>query len=535
LRRRCAASKIDLVMPIRRYLRDAAVFAPCYMALDWASYIAPLGPFNITPWNPQPALAIAWMLLGGLHHAPVVLATVFCADVLIRHAPGGYAITLLTAAALTTGYCAIAWALRTLPRLDRRLRSMRDLTLFAVTVVAGSGLAGALFVGILKAAALLPAQSFLEAWLRFWLGDAVGILVTAPLLIVAADTQRRASLGALARRPETFAQVLVLVGILWLIFDGLGGDPSRHFYLLFVPLIWIAVRGGMNGAVVAMAIVQLGVVAGIHHDTATALPVAELQALVATLSLTGLFLGVMVDERQRAAEAYRQTLRLAAAGEMAGAIAHEVNQPLTALSNYGEAALMMLARGGADLSAVPATVGKMLAEAERASEVVRRLRDFFRMGATRLETVPMEELLASIRRIGRQVIGVRSVVLDIGSEPGLPPLYIDRLQIELVMRNLIANAVEALQAAGQPGARVNVQAGRDGGGHVRVVVADNGPGLEPALRDIVFEPFVSGKPTGLGLGLAISRAIAEAHGGSLDAHAADHGEFHLVLPCAPSH
>jgi signal transduction histidine kinase len=68
-----------------------------------------------------------------------------------------------------------------------------------------------------------------------------------------------------------------------------------------------------------------------------------------------------------------------------------------------------------------------------------------------------------------------------------------------------------------------------------VVVADNGPGLEPALRDIVFEPFVSGKPTGLGLGLAISRAIAEAHGGSLDAHAADHGEFHLVLPCAPSH
>ena len=518
-------------MSIARYLRDAAVFAPCYVALDWASYIAPLGPFNITPWNPQPALAIAWMLLGGLHHAPVVLATVFCADLLVRHAPGGYAITLLTALALTIGYSAIAWTLRNLPRFDRRLRSMRDLTLFVVTVVAGTALAGGLFVGILKAGGLLPAPSFLEAWVRFWLGDAVGILVTAPLLILAADTERRAALSALARRPETVAQVLVLLATLWLIFEIAGGDPSRHFYLLFVPLIWIAARGGMNGAVVAMAIVQLGVVAGIHHDGAVTFPVLDLQALVATLSLTGLFLGVMVDERQRAAEGYRQTLRLAAAGEMAGAIAHEVNQPLTALSNYGEAALMMLARGGTDLGAVPATVTKMLAEAERASEVVRRLRDFFRMGTPRLETVSMDELLGSIRRIGPQAIGVRNVVLEVGAEPDLPPLYIDRLQIELVLRNLIANAVEALHAAGQTGARINVQAGRDGSEHVRVVVTDNGPGLGPEVQESVFEPFVSGKPTGLGLGLAISRAIAEGHGGSLDARAADHGEFHLVLPC----
>jgi signal transduction histidine kinase len=116
----------------------------------------------------------------------------------------------------------------------------------------------------------------------------------------------------------------------------------------------------------------------------------------------------------------------------------------------------------------------------------------------------------------------------------LPPLYIDRLQIELVLRNLIANAVEALDAAGQTGARINVQAGRDGSEHVRVVVTDNGPGLGAEVQRSVFEPFVSGKPTGLGLGLAISRAIAEGHGGSLDARAASHGEFHLVLPCVQS-
>lgn len=518
-------------MSATRYLRDAAVFAPCYIALDWASYIAPLGPFNITPWNPQPALAIVWMLLGGLHHAPVVLATVFGADVLIREAPAGYVITFATSFALTSGYAAIAAALRTLPKLDARLRSTRDLTLFITVVVAGAAAGGALFVGILEAARLLPQPSFFDAWLRFSVGDAVGVLVTAPLLIVVADRSRRAELSALSRRPETAAQGLLLLASLWLVFEGIPGDPARHFYLLFVPLVWIALRSGMSGAIAATVIVQLGVVIGIHRAGVQALPVVELQALVATLTLTGLYLGVMVDERGRAAEAYRQTLRLATAGEMAGAIAHEVNQPLTAILNYGEAALMLIA--GGRHQAAPDAVDKMLAEARRASEVVRRLRDFFRTGTTRLEAIPMEDIVESIRRIGRQVIAGRDVDLDVRAEAGLPPLYVDRIQVELVMRNLLANALEAVQAAPQS-RRIEVQAGREDTGHVRLVVADSGPGVDASVRERLFEPFVSGKPMGLGLGLAISRAIAEAHGGSLEARAGEHGEFHLVLPCVPT-
>jgi hypothetical protein len=194
-----------------RYLRDAAVFAPCYLVLDWASYIAPLGPFNITPWNPQPALAIVWMLLGGLHHLPVVTATLFVADVLIRSAPAGYAVTLLTAVALSAAYAGIAWALRLAPRFDAALRTPRDLTQFAAIVLAGTAAGGAVFVGVLAAAAPgLP--GFVEPWLRFWTGDAVGVLVTAPLLLVAADAERRSALRALLRRPEAVAQMLLLAG-----------------------------------------------------------------------------------------------------------------------------------------------------------------------------------------------------------------------------------------------------------------------------------------------------------------------------------
>ena len=526
-------AEIMTTMSAARYLRDAAVFAPCYIALDWASYIDPVGPFNITPWNPQPALAIVWMLLGGMHHFPVVLLTVFGADVLVRGTPGGYFVSMFGSVILAGGYAAIGWILRSL-LTDLGLRSLRQLTVFATVVACGTAIVGAGFLGTLRAANLLDESTVAQAWLQFWIGDAVGILVTAPLLLAAADRERRAGLLALARRREALLQALVLVATIWLIFYGLGGDPADHFYALFVPLIWIAARGGMNGAIVALAIVQLGVVAAIRGEAARSFPVLELQALVATLTLTGLYLGIMVDERQRAAESLRQTLRLAAAGDMAGAIAHELNQPLTALANYGQSALMLCATGARAHNELPAVIGKMIAEGERASEVVRRLRDFFRSGTTRLEPMSSQQLTALVRRVGQQAVGNnRTVSLEVLSEPELPTLYVDRLQIELVIRNLMANAVDALGES--PGAKhIGVRITREGLYQLRLVFADSGPGIGTDMLERVFEPFVSGKPTGMGLGLAISRAIAEAHGGALEARASRHGEFHLLLPCLQS-
>src|SRR5437762_6145304 len=127
------------------------------------------------------------------------------------------------------------------------------------------------------------------------------------------------------------------------VFKAAGTDASKYFYVLFLPLIWIALRSGFAGSLVASAIVQVGVVLGTQGGPLNSLALVELQALVAALSLTGMFLGVMVDERERATEGLKASLRLAAAGEMAGAIAHEINQPLGALSNYGRACQLILA------------------------------------------------------------------------------------------------------------------------------------------------------------------------------------------------
>jgi signal transduction histidine kinase len=449
----------------------------------------------------------------------VVFATILFADLLIRNVPLG--ITLLTALTLTAGYAGIADALRMLLRPRPSLQSLRQLTLFIATVIPGTAIVAAGFVGVLYAAGSLGDNAMFPAWLRFWVGDAVGVLVTAPLLLVAADAAGRSSFAALVRRWETGLQMTLLAATLWLIFAGLQGDPSHHFYLVFLPLIWTALRHGLGGAIVAVGVVQIGVVLGIHHHHVQTLPIIELQALVAALTLTALYLGVMTDERQRAAEGLKQSLRLATAGEMAGAIAHEVNQPLTALTNYARSAQMLVAAGRTDELA--AVVERMLTEAQRASEVVRRLRDFFREGRTRLERVPVAELLDSV---GRQA-GVDA--LTVNGEPNLPDLLVDRLQIELVLRNLVSNAAEAVDPAPGRG-MVALSARRHDSQHVRIVVADNGPGVSAAARERVFEPFVSGKPSGMGLGLAVSRAIAEAHGGTLDAVPGPHGEFHLVLP-----
>jgi two-component system, LuxR family, sensor kinase FixL len=519
-------------MKVFRYLRDAAVFAPCYVLLDWVSYIHPLGPFNITPWNPQPALAIAWMLFGGLVHAPAVLATIFFADVIIRNAPAGYGLTVVTAFTLAAGYAAIAWALRRLLRPKPSLHSIRQLTIFVGVVVPGTALIAAGFVGVLHAAGVLQPAAALPGWLRFWVGDAVGVLVTAPLLFVVADRERRRSLGLLARRMETYVQVALVAATLWLIFEGLGGDPSHHFYLLFLPLIWIAIRSGMSGAIVSVAIVQLGVVLGIHHSSAQTLPIIELQALVAALTLTGLYLGLVVDERERATEGLKQSLRLAAAGEMAGAIAHEVNQPLTALTNYGRSGQLLIQAGRT--AEIPGVIDRMLGEAQRASEVVRRLRDFFRQGTTRLERISAAKLLEGVRQVGANAKDGSPIALALEVDQDLPDILVDRLQIELVMRNLISNAVEAMDVQPSRG-EITVTARRDDSKHLRIVVSDNGPGVPAASAERVFEPFISGKSSGMGLGLAVSRAIAEAHGGTLAARSGSHGEFHLVLPFEAPH
>ena len=225
------------------------------------------------------------------------------------------------------------------------------------------------------------------------------------------------------------------------------------------------------------------------------------------------------------------TVKLAA-GEMAGALAHELNQPLTAMGAYASAYDALQARGEAG-ARLDAAINGMRAEAQRAGDVVRRLRDFFRTGATKLETVVLGEIIvAAAERYKARALqsGVTFLVMEV---PEIM-LLADRLQLEVVLRNLLSNAFDAVVVADVGGGQVSIQAVRLPGEQVMICVEDSGAGLTSQDAERAFESFHSSKSSGLGLGLVISRAIAETHGGSLWGDVADHGVFKLVLPTLES-
>jgi signal transduction histidine kinase len=506
-------------------------FVAGYLLLDWVSYIHPLQTLQITPWNPQPALAIALLMLRGQRWLPAVAFAILAAEVVVRGAPHAPGAMLLIAVVLALGYGAIAQAMvgpfAVRPRLDRRA----DLARLVGVVVVGTLFTAGLFIAALWATDIGPRGDYVAAAIKFWIGDCVGILVTLPLLLMASDAGRRHDLVRVLREPLAVAQALAIAGVLWVVFGWFGAEPFKFFYLLFLPLVWVAARLGMPGATIAVALIQAGVIAGVMIAGVASITVFELQALQMALAITGFLLGVTVDERERAAEQMRRTSRLASAGRMAAALAHELNQPLTALASYSKAGRLLASAPNPDLPRLDATLAKAAAEAHRAADIVQRVRDLFAAGQPELQAAQCRELVDSAVAAVHDRAASAGVAIATRVPDALPPLRVDPVQIDLVLRNLLANAIEAVATADSAERTVEVGAAQSAAGSrdVRLWVRDSGPGVAPEVLDQLFEPLVSSKPTGMGMGLALSRAIVEAHGGHLDYVAAD-GQFVLQLP-----
>jgi C4-dicarboxylate-specific signal transduction histidine kinase len=240
------------------------------------------------------------------------------------------------------------------------------------------------------------------------------------------------------------------------------------------------------------------------------------------MAVTGLAVGVLVSEQQRIQqqlrlnqEALDRAFRLSAMGEFAAALAHEINQPLTAIGNYARLAKRAAEAQPADLAATGEAVGHAISQVERAAEVVRRLRDFIRLG--RRETVPttVAHLIGEAQTYCRAELERHGVQLETRMARDLPPVVVDVIQIEQVIINLVRNAAEALLEAGRHDGKVTIEARRDSAGSVTVRVRDNGPGFDPELVERASAPFTTTKPDGLGLGLSLARSVIEAHGGRL--------------------
>jgi two-component system sensor kinase FixL len=203
--------------------------------------------------------------------------------------------------------------------------------------------------------------------------------------------------------------------------------------------------------------------------------------------------------------------RISAVGTMATALAHELNQPLAAIVNYVQSSAALLARQKTEtLNVVGEALEEAGREALRAGAIVQRLRDFVASGDLDRSYAAPYDLAAQARDLGAVGSKAREITCEILIPRDLPPVLVDRVQIQQVLINMIRNAIDAV---GKNGA-ISIVATREGD-HIRFGVIDDGPGVDPDKQAELFEPFFSTKSSGMGMGLAISRTIVEAHGGQM--------------------
>jgi two-component system sensor kinase FixL len=206
--------------------------------------------------------------------------------------------------------------------------------------------------------------------------------------------------------------------------------------------------------------------------------------------------------------------RLATIGEMAAGVAHELNQPLTAIANYAQACERLLARPPADLEDCRQALREITTQAVRASEIMRRLQTLARSQEMNRTSTDLNSLVRPIMGLVHGDARAHGVSCSLQLAPELPTVTVDSVQIQHVILNLVRNGIEALDSTTGP-REVVIGAARAGAGEVEISVSDTGPGLDPAGAERVFDLFFSTKENATGLGLPISNTIAKAHGGSL--------------------
>ena len=211
--------------------------------------------------------------------------------------------------------------------------------------------------------------------------------------------------------------------------------------------------------------------------------------------------------------------RLGTMGEMAASLAHEINQPLTAIATYSQACRRLIASGQASFEDLEETLGKVSAQAHRGGEVIRRLRSLGKDGESRRQLARLDEVVEEAVKLAEADARHHDFRIETDFEPALPPVAVDPVQIQQVVLNLIRNGIDACEESApaaeelRPPIRVSTRLGDDG--KLEVAVHDRGCGIESDALSRLFEPFFTTKASGMGVGLAISRSIVTSHGGRL--------------------
>ncbi len=430
-----------------------------------------------------------------------------------------------------------------------RLETVREFTLYclyAVLLVPAAGaLAGA------GARYFLGNHDYWKSYEQWFMGNAMAqVVVTPAVLYWVFGTPDYLRLPSWKRCLEggLLAAGLVLTGYLALNADPIGhGFAEARFYAPVPFLFWAAIRFGVHGASGAIIVIAfLAVQAAFRGQGVFAgqSPADTAQSLQRFLLLRAapLYLVAILIEQMKRAEAAIQKQRMEMAhvarvstmGQLASAIAHELNQPLGAILRNAEAAEMIMQQRSPDLKEVRAILGDIRQDDQRAAAVIDRMRLLLKRRSLELESVPVKQLLEQVAQLVRSELAMRGVTLRVTTPPGLPSVRGDRVHLQQVLINLFINGADAMAGFPPEQRQIEVRVGLNDDEMVEIGVSDAGPGLPAEKLSQLFEPFFTTKSNGMGMGLVISRTIVESHGGRIWAENSAEGgaTFRFTLQAA---
>jgi two-component system sensor kinase FixL len=253
------------------------------------------------------------------------------------------------------------------------------------------------------------------------------------------------------------------------------------------------------------------------------------------------FVGIVRDatKRKRSEEEIHQIRerlsqfgRLSTLGEMAAGLAHELNQPLTAIATYTQACQRLIESGQSDDDEILATLKKCDSQAQRAGDVIRRLRHFVQKRELGRQEVSCDELIRDLAALAEVDARTNGIPLTIDVAAGLPKIMVDAVQIQQVVLNLIRNGIDAMLNMDQNDEGISVSVTKFENDQIKITVTDHGSGITKEAEKKIFQPFFTTKSSGLGLGLAICQSIIASHGGVLSFTKNPSGgtTFHFTLP-----
>lgn len=515
-----------------------SLYIVVYVALDRISLVQVLPGLGFTLWNPPPAWSLAFLLTKGLQFAPALFLAAVLADGLNAGFSAGLGPTLVMDAIIAAGYSGLAVVLRPFMAPAARFQSVGNVTWFLALTLAGVLTVAGLICAALVLMNALPLRQFTLAVRHFWIGDVTGIVGLFPVLMTAPlALDRWRELEPRARCADIGIFALSLGLALWLVFYFVAPKEFQFFYLLLLPTIWVGVRHGVPWCSIAVLLVQLALITVFVWNDYALPEFTSFQLLSLAIAITGLLLGAVVTARHCAELQLRlqqaelgRMARLTTAGALGTTIVHEVSQPLAIVSTYAHACRLLLESGTPKPASLAALLAKLESEVLRAGEIVDRLRGFLARGDAQLVPLDLGAMAHDVQAALRDEAHAQgvSVTLDIQSNERITG---DRLQLEQVLLNLIRNGIEAAaeNTARQGLVQVRLLCSNE---TLQLDVEDNGPGVPLDIAEHLFQPFATGKPKGMGLGLLLSCQIIRFHGGVLwhDRNFAPGARFSFRLP-----